>query len=168
MGGVATLIKSEDAESSLKVMNGVDGNEFLITRHSQFKVPINIINIYGDVESRTSTEVIENKWNAILKEIIKIETREESILIIGDLNKHLGTKIKGNHSKITFGGKLVINLLESDKYTLVNGSEKAKGGVFTRYDPGDPNNNGKKSSIDLAIVSNNLFGYVDTFHNSEF
>ena len=41
---------------------------------------------------------------------------------------------------------------------LVNGSDKAHGGPYTRVDPG----NDKKTALDLCIVSKELYKYVDS------
>ena len=38
---------------------------------------------------------------------------------------------------------------------------KVEGGPFTRYDPSKPNDEGRKSCLELVIVSRNLFKYVD-------
>ena len=99
MGGVATCVAESDDVTTLKVSEGKDDNEFLITRHSQFRNPINIINVYGDVESRNPKEVIDTKWDEILAEIVKIEARFEEILIIGDMNKHLSNLIDKENTK---------------------------------------------------------------------
>ena len=67
-------------------------------------------------------------------------------MIIGDLNKAIGNKehgVEGNHEKVSFGGKLVHKLLETDEYILVNNTDKCKGGPFTRFDPSDPLNKQK-------------------------
>ena len=45
---------------------------------------------------------------------------------------------------------------------LVNASEKATGGPFTRYEPCDPNNNSRKSVLDLVIVSSELETYIES------
>ena len=42
----------------------------------------------------------------------------------------------------------------------MNNTDKAEGGPFTRFDPEFPNDPSKKSCLDLAIVSRNLFPYV--------
>ena len=76
MGGVATLVAEKDYSEALKMIEGLEGYEYIVTKHCQIKVPINIINIYGDIESRTPVDVIDNKWEEILKEISKIEARE--------------------------------------------------------------------------------------------
>ena len=52
-------------------------------------------------------------------------------------------------------------MLESEKFVLVNGTNKVKGGPFTRYDPSDPNCDEKKSCLDLFIISKELLKYVD-------
>ena len=144
---------------SMKYGDGDD--EFIITRHGQFCTPINIINLYGEQETRVSNDEVENRWNRIVHELEVIERRGEDALLIGDMNKHVGDIIPGNHEKCSFGGKLVKNLLNSGKYVLVNASSKVEGGPFTRYDPSKPNDEGRKSCLELVIVSRNLFKYVD-------
>ena len=52
MGGIATAIKNQEAHNTLKVSEGSDKDEYIVTRHGQFEVPINIINVYGEIESR--------------------------------------------------------------------------------------------------------------------
>ena len=99
MGGVATSVIESDAKDTLKVTEGKNSNEFLITRHGQFVIPLNIINVYGDVESRTAKEVTDEKWDEIIQEVVKIEARAESVLIIGDMNKHLGSYVDKNNKK---------------------------------------------------------------------
>lgn len=163
MGGIATSVIDEESGNTLKVTEGKEDNEFLITRHNQFLKPINIINVYGDVESRTPKEVIDAKWDEILQEVVKIEAREEQILILGDLNKHCGSYIKGNHEKVTPGGRRILEFIESGEYVLVNGTEKEVNGLFTRYDPNDSSDETKKSTLDLAIVSRDLYEYIERF-----
>ena len=161
MGGISTSVANKDSKHTLKVAEGANEDEFLITRHSQFVAPINCVNIYGEQEGRCSKDDIENRWNRILNEIIKIEAKDEFVLLLGDLNKHVGDCIEGNHDKVTFGGQLIRNMLSTEKYILINGSKKAVGGPFTRYDPSDPACNEKKSCLDLFIISKELMKYVD-------
>ena len=84
--------------------------------------------------------------------------------MIGDLNKAIGNKengVQGNHAKVSFGGRLVHKLLETEEYILVNNTNKSVGGPFTRYDPADPANEDKMSCLELVIVSKELFEHVD-------
>ena len=80
--------------------------------------------------------------------------------MIGDFNKKVGNDkfgVKGNHPEITYGGELVRELIASEEYHIVNDSEVAIGGPFTRTDPSDEN---KKSCLDLAIASSNLIPFI--------
>ena len=61
--------------------------------------------------------------------------------------------IKDNNPKVSFGGKLVLDLISEGKYCLVNSLEKCVGGPFTRVEPNNPN---VKSCLDLVIVSKGL------------
>ena len=49
----------------------------------------------------------------------------------GSWNKEFG--VSGNHEKVSYGGKLVHQLLATKEYLLLNNTEKCKGGPFTRY-----------------------------------
>jgi hypothetical protein len=105
MGGVATFVQNQDKDKFVKLGEGAENDEFLVTRHSNFASAVNIINIYGEQESRYPKIEIEERWGRILKEIKKIEHRNELVLIIGDMTKHIGCDdlgVKGSHPKISF------------------------------------------------------------------
>ena len=57
----------------------------LITRHSQFLCPINVINIYGEVESRSTKDNVQEKWASVLKEVTKIESKGDPLVILTDM-----------------------------------------------------------------------------------
>ena len=159
-GGVATSVRQDDSNNTLKVKDGPDNDEYVITRHSQFSIPINVVNVYGETETRAKNSEIEDRWYRIVTELKKIEYNGELSVLIGDMNKHVGDVVKGNHEKVTFGGKLIRELLETKKYVLLNSTNKVKGGPFTRYDPAAPNDDNSKSCIDLIMVSKELLKYV--------
>ena len=118
MGGVATCVNKKDSDSVLMTKEGEDKDEYIITRHSQFLRPINVINVYGEQENRNSKECIEKRWMRLRDEVSKIEAKNEAVILIGDLNKHVGNGslgISGNHPKVSFGGKLVQELLADQK-----------------------------------------------------
>ena len=144
---------------TLKLTEGDDDLEMIVTRHSQFQTPINIINLYGAVESRSTNEKINERWNRVREQVTRIEGSGELVVIIGDLNAHVGNMIEGNDMKVSHGGKLVKEFVESGHYTLLNATNKAKDGPFTRVDPGDVE---KKSALDLCIISAELFPYVES------
>ena len=72
MGGVATYVEESDTDNVLKVSEGKESNEYIVTRHSQFSTPINIINVYGSQECRVSKETIKNQWDEIMMEVKRI------------------------------------------------------------------------------------------------
>ena len=116
--------------------------------------------MYGEQESRTPSAQIKDHWDELVEEIIKIEAKDEMFILISDLNKQIGDLIEGNNKKISQGGKLVREFLSSDKYILLNNSEKVDGGPFTREEPSDPTNDSKKSCLDIIIMSEQLETYV--------
>ena len=96
-GGIATLVKKSIANFALKAGEGSDTDEYLITRLSKFSPPLNIINVYEKVESRCTKDEIEERWCRLVAEVRKIENRKESFLLVGDMNRHLGDIVEGNH-----------------------------------------------------------------------
>ena len=44
-GGIATAVEMSDAANCVRVEVGTDNNEYIVTRHDQFEVPINVINM---------------------------------------------------------------------------------------------------------------------------
>ena len=161
MGGVATAIRESEKVFAIKTDEGLEKDEFIITRHSQFLPPINVINCYGETESRSTKKEIDERWQRLLEKILRIETANESIILIGDLNKLVGNGefgVQNNTEKVTYGGKLIHNLLSDGKYMLVNNSDKCVGGPFTRVDPANPS---CLSCLDLVIISIDLATFID-------
>ena len=116
MGGVATCIKNDEKSFALKTHEGDDKDEFIVTRHNQFLKPINIVNIYGEIESRSKRKDVEDRWGRILEIVEKIQSNNEWVILIGDLNKQIGNGkygVKGNHDKVSHGSKQVHKLLET-------------------------------------------------------
>ena len=77
----------------MKIKEGVDQDEYIVTKHDNFAIPINIINVYGEAESRASKQEIEDRWYRIISELKSIESKGEFALLIGDMNKHVGNTI---------------------------------------------------------------------------
>ena len=94
MGGVVTYTLDNDSPYALKLSEGKEDNEYIVTRHSQFCKPINVINVYGDNESRTSVEIIDRKWEELLKEVSKVEARKEHLNIVDDQNKSVSVSFR--------------------------------------------------------------------------
>ena len=56
------------------------------------------------------------------------------------LNRHCGTIIPGNHNKVSHAGRLLLDFLQEDEFTLVNALERTINGPFTLYDVNDTEN----------------------------
>ena len=135
-------------------------NEYLVTRLECFSPALNVINCYGE-QTNTRKEDIERKWDRLRKDMEKIRIRKEFCLLIGDLNKHVGIGplgVPGNHPEVSFGGRLLKELLETGNWVLINGlgPEIVHGGPFTRKDPAS----GRQSCLDLFIASRELLPYI--------
>ena len=112
-------------------------NEYLITKHTQFSTPLNIINLYGSQECRVSKERISIHWEEICSEVTRIEAKGEYLLMIGDINRLVGDAVDGNDPKISFGGNLIRDFIADRRYILVNNCEFVTGGPWTRIDRKD-------------------------------
>jgi hypothetical protein len=91
MGGVSTSVVDEEKLYVVKTAEGSADDEFMVTRHGNFINPINVVNIYGEQESKVKDVDIENRWKRIYDEILKIESRKEACIILGDLTSTLVT-----------------------------------------------------------------------------
>ena len=136
MGGVATLVSQSLRPHTVRVAEGRKGDEYIITRLDHISPPINIINIYGDQEKADKEigrkEKVLESWNRLLQDLKEIESRKEHLLILGDLNRKVGTGIlgiEGNNPNISFGGQLVRDLLATSKYVLLNNLPVATGAM---------------------------------------
>ena len=123
MGGVATAVENHLKPNTVIVTEEEGDDEYIIVRIDNCKHALNIVNVYGEQEGRTGREKVVEKWNRIRKDLDRIKMKGEFCLIVGDFNKKVGNDdlgVEGNHPEISFGGKLVRNLLGSGQYILVN------------------------------------------------
>ena len=159
-GGVATVIADYLKDETTRVADGREGDEYIITRLNVTDPAINLVNIYGAQEGRVSKDEIEKSWLRLLEDVKEIEDRNENILIIGDLNRAVGSGpwgVRGNKDKITPGGELIRNLIKTERYVLVNSLDLVEGGPWTWEDRQDKT---RRSCLDLGIVSVSLLPYI--------
>ena len=157
-GGVLSLIDNRLKTKTCVTALGDDDCEMTVLRLDLVSPAITIINHYGPIER--CVEETEKSWEKILLELAKAEARGDQVILVGDLNKHLG-KTTNVGDKLSFGGKLVNQLLDEGRYCLVNTLPNiCTGGLYTRQDPADPE---KKSVLTLAIASKSLIPFIDAF-----
>ena len=113
------------------------------------KVNENIIALaYGLIETRAEEREVEEWYYELEKEYVK--WMEANVMIIGDINAHIGNDesgIEGNHSNVSNGGRILRNLAERRNLTVMNNSDVCEG-LWTREDA-----NGSKSVLDLIIAN---------------
>ena len=94
----------------MKVKEGEDNNEYLITRLDYMHPAFNIVNVYGGQESRMGKQEVLESWGRLKIDVNAIKARNENCLIIGDCNRAIGAGklgIPGNHPRVSYGGSLV-------------------------------------------------------------
>ena len=167
MHGIVTMVASYLKPNTVKVAEGKEGDEYLITRYDHIHPPLNIINYYGEQEKgdeeKGKRERIMEGWRRLLEDIKDVEERKENLLIIGDMNRALGAGewgIEGNKPNISYGGSLIRDLLATRRYILLNSLPLAKGGPWTWV---DRSNSSVRSCLDIGIISAGLQSFVKSF-----
>ena len=105
--------------------------------------------VYAPIESRTEPAEIE-EWYYELEKDYSI-WQEEQVIIVGDLNSHIGNDhlgIQGNHKNISKSGEILRSLVERRNLTIMNNTNICSG-KWTREDP-----SGSKSIIDMILTNN--------------
>ena len=160
MGGVATFVANDLKQNAVKVKDGVDNDEYLVTRLDHVSPAINIMNVYGGQESRMTKQEIQNNWIRMKAEIREIKDRGEGIVLIGDFNRTVGSGqlgVRGNNNTISYGGEMLWELLMRNEHYIINNSDKTEGGPLTWVSRVDSN---IQSCLDLVILSANLLPFV--------
>ena len=86
--------------------------------------------LHKSLEPQKSLEMM---YEDIGNQLLKAKERQQSTLLIGDLNAKVGEIIKGNKPEVTKGGKLLLKLVKANVMTILNESEKCTG-LWTRSD----------------------------------
>ena len=90
MGGVATFVANELKQHTVRVKEGLENDEYLITRLDHVSPPVNIMNVYGGQETRMTNQEILDNWINMKAEIMEIKNRDEGLILIGDINRSIG------------------------------------------------------------------------------
>ena len=160
-GGISTSIKNSLKTNATKVVDDNENDEFMVTRLDHVKPALNIVHIYGRIEAREAgkPQKILKSWTKILQELRAIETRQEAVLVCGDMNRAVGCGpggVLGNKSEVSYGGRLIRDLIATGDYHMLLNSSLAEGGPWTRVCP----STGSPSCLDLSIGSTNLLPFL--------
>ena len=160
-GGIATLVASYLQQNTVKVGEGREGDEYMIVRFDHVQPSLNIVNIYGENEKRAGETRIVESWLRLKHDLDEIKKKGEMILILGDMNRAIGTGewgVAGNKKVVSPGGELIRKqLLKTGEFTLINNLELCKGGPFTWV---QANKAEIKSCLDLGLASSNLIPFI--------
>ena len=156
--GVATVVSNYLRPHTVRVCEGKEEDEYIITRLEHVVPPVNIVNIYGQQESRAGKEQIFNSWVRLRDDLCAILARGEALLILGDMNIAVGSDelgVSGNHDRVSYGGQLVRDFMKENNLTILN--NLVVGEPWTWVQRGK---DWIKSCLDLAIGSQNLLPFV--------
>ena len=123
---------------------------------------INICIAYGLHESRCTKEEIEDWHFNIEQKIGEYDTHP--VLLIGDMNAHIGNDdkgVSGNYPEINQNGSHLRNMIDRRQLVLINNT-KICHGKYTRVDP-----TGKQSILDLIIANNQMFNLMKSVNIDE-
>ena len=107
----------------------------MLIRLGHVEPAVNMLNVYGGIETRMTKQEVTENWVRLKKEITKIKERDEGLVLIGDMNRAIGNIVEGNHPTVLHGGSLIRELLEDKEYSLLNSIQEAEGGPWT-WGPG--------------------------------
>ena len=89
-GGIATMVANTIKQHATKVAENNEHEEYMIVRLEHVKPALNIVHIYGRIETRAGPEKVLEGWKQILNELDRIQSNHEAALLIGDLNRAVG------------------------------------------------------------------------------
>ena len=102
---------------------GQEGDEYIITRFDHVVPALNLVNIYGQQESRSSKDEISASWLRLQKDLEEIDDRGEALLLIVDVNRAVGSDqwgVTDNHDRVSHGGQLIRDMLREKDNVILN------------------------------------------------
>ena len=123
-GGIlAATRNNSDLEMIVVSINEKHEQMCLQISNSQWKFRLCIA--YGLQESRSSEDEIDDWYYSLEKTVAK--NQDEQLLIVGDINAHIGNDeegIENNTPHINMNGRLLRQMIQRRNLSVVNGSEK--------------------------------------------
>ena len=126
---------------------------WIVLDNNRMRMRIGVI--YAPQECRTSKEELKLMYDKIGNQILLAKQKKQKILIVGDFNCKIGEHINGNRPDVTKGGKMLLKLVERNKLSILNSSEKCDG-LWTRVE------GNKKSVLDYAIVDEDSINTLES------
>ena len=96
------------------------------------KIRINTAVIYAPQENVTRVKELRKMYESITKEIQDAREHKQQVIVLGDFNAKVGTKIQGNKETITKGERLLLKIIQKEIMSLVNADKHRCKGLWTR------------------------------------
>ena len=156
MGGGLLISIKDNLNANLILLNSNEKHEQMWVKITTDKIDYIFGIMYGIAsEGRADKGEIEEWYNDL--EIEYIRNMENPVVIIGDMNAHIGNDsegFQGEPSHINKNGHQLRELVKRRNLTIMNKEEICKG-KYTREDP-----NGTKSIIDYVICNQEATGNI--------
>ena len=119
-GGVALGIRDELKEYAVKVFEGEGSNEVLMVKLTCFKPAVVFGVAYGNQEGTTPPDVIRNNIKNTMTAIERFQDQGLKVVLVGDLNLHVGAAVEGNDDRVSKGGEYLIDLCNELDLEIAN------------------------------------------------
>ena len=153
-GGLLVAIREDSNINMIITELNVDNDQMWVKLNtSTWSCHLGVV--YGLHETRHTDDEIDEWFFKLESTISKLTS--EPILIIGDMNAHMGNDengIAGNHGEINKNGKWWRDIIERREITLINDTELSTG-KWTRNSL-----TGKKSILDLVLCNEQMCSSV--------
>ena len=126
-GGIAIYVHQKWANSTMKLEEGLEHNEFFVSRIESTTPNIIIIVFYGVIEGQFTKEEVRAMQGDLFEIIKKYNEEGCSLLWAGDFNNHVGNLwgLKDNPSEISPGGRSLAEFVDEEGLTLLNTRDMA-------------------------------------------
>ena len=125
-GGICTAVHSSLKEQTVCVAEGEEEDEWLTVRLTHISPPLTLVNCYREQEGSSNRQQVVDRWGRLLQVLEAGRARGDHVLLLGDLNKHIGNGhlgVQGNTGEISTGGRLIRDLVNSGDWRLINAME---------------------------------------------
>ena len=130
-GGVAIGIKKELEPYAVKVFEGKGSNECLLVKLTCYSPAVVVGIYYGNQENTTPSSTIDSNLAEMFTQINALRDEGCNILVGGDINVHVGDRVKGNDPAISKGGKMLLDITKKTYLQIMNASLICEG-TWTR------------------------------------
>lgn len=146
-GGVGILVKDDIVDKVIPHISDRPIEIMWLSIRRKKTIPLFVAVYYGQQESRTSKEEIENEMN-LLQEEIREMSNEGDILIAMDGNGRIGLL----DEEISRNGRLLLRVFQEENLNLMNGSDKCQGKITRKNTKKD----NEISAIDFVVASHEV------------